>query len=57
MPKERALLKVSFVLKAIAMAMGVASVVISVRKAGSIEQIGLLLGIGVACLAISSLND
>lgn len=57
MLKKRVLLKISFVLKAIAMAMGVASVGISYLKTGSIQQIGLLLGVGLACLAISTLND
>jgi|LSQX01.3.fsa_nt_gb hypothetical protein len=57
MLKKRVLLKISFVLKAIAMAMGVASVGISLLKTGSFEKIGLLLGVGLACLAISTLND
>jgi len=55
--KKTGPLRVSFVLKAVAVAMGITSVVISVLKNGPIEQIGLLLGIGLACLAISSLND
>ncbi len=55
--EKRISLKISFVLKAVAVAMGVGSIVLSVLQTGKVEQICLLLGIGLGCLAISTLND
>ena len=57
MDKKRSPLRVSFILKAVAVAMGFASVAISGLKTGPVEQVGLLLSIGLSCLALSSLND
>jgi hypothetical protein len=46
-----------FMLKAVAVAMGVAVVVLSILQPIHVERVGLLLGIGLASLAISTLND
>jgi len=53
--KERSEI-VQLVLKAVGMAMGVASVVLSVLKAAPMETIVLLLGIGVFALGLAALD-
>lgn len=47
---------VSIVFKAVALAMGVAVVVLSILDAVSMESGVLLLGIGLFCIAVDSLQ-
>ena len=47
---------VSVVFKAVALAMGVAVVVLNILDAASIETSVLLLGIGLLCIAIDALQ-
>jgi hypothetical protein len=54
--KERSEI-VQLVLKAVGMAMGVASVVLSVLKAAPVETNVTLLGIGVFALGLAALNQ
>jgi hypothetical protein len=48
---------VDVVLKAVGMAMGVTTVVISILGAATAETMVMLLGIGVFCLGLAALSD
>lgn len=48
---------VPFMLKAVAVALGLGSVVLGMLKPERVERIAFLLGIGLVSLAISTLND
>lgn len=48
---------IQLVLKAVALAMGVASVVIGLLGAAPAETIVILLGIGLFCLALAALDQ
>jgi GNAT superfamily N-acetyltransferase len=48
---------IPFMLKAIAVALGLGSVVLGILKPERVERIAFSLGIGLVCLAISTLND
>ena len=47
---------VNLVLKAIALAMGVASVVLNIMGTDTLQGTGTLLGLGLTCLAITALQ-
>ena len=48
---------ISLVLKAVGMAMGIVTVIISVLGAASADTMVLLLGIGVFCLGLDALSS
>jgi hypothetical protein len=48
---------IDVVLKAVGMAMGVATVVITILGATTVETMIMLLGIGVFCLGLAALSD
>ena len=48
---------VTLVFKAVGLAMGVAAAVLSVLGSAEVETLVRLLGIGLACLGIASLNQ
>jgi hypothetical protein len=48
---------INTVFKAVALAMGVAAVVLTILNVASTETLTLLLGIGLFCLAINSLDS
>lgn len=48
---------INMVLKAVGMAMGVTTVVISILGAATAETMVMLLGIGVFCLGLAALSD
>ncbi len=48
---------IDVVLKAVGMAMGVTTVVISILGAATAETMVMLLGIGVFCLGLAALSD
>ncbi len=48
---------IDVVLKAVGMAMGVATVVISILGAADVDTLVMLLGIGVFCLGVAALSD
>lgn len=47
---------ISIVLKAVALAMGVAVVVLSILKVAGVETQVMLLGIGLFCLALDAME-
>jgi hypothetical protein len=48
---------IDLVLKAVGMALGVATVIISILGAATTEALVLLLGIGVFCLGLAALSN
>jgi hypothetical protein len=48
---------VQLVLKAVALAMGVAAVVLSILNTASVQTLVTLLGIGLFCLALAALQN
>jgi len=48
---------VELILKALALAMGVASVVLSILGAATVQTLGTLLGLGVFALALAALQN
>ena len=48
---------IDLVLKAVGMAMGVVTVIISILGAATLETLMMLLGIGVFCLGLAALSN
>jgi hypothetical protein len=47
---------INFIFKGLAMAMGIAVIVLNILRAAPVDTQLLLLGLGLACLAISALE-